>query len=120
MYAGSISHDRIISAFTRHVPGSYVRDYRENGGYIVICKNYRTIKWGDGQSTSKVEKQVPATTLCNLPRGNVTAASIFAGLRLERPGWRVEFRRASKHLTDVQKRAITRDLRCGEVFYGVR
>ena len=47
MYAGSIDHDRIISAFTRNVPGSYVRDYRENGGYITICKNYRTIKWAD-------------------------------------------------------------------------
>jgi len=120
MYAGSIDHDRIISAFTRNVPGSYVRDYRENGGYITICKNYRTIKWGDQTTTSKVEKQVPATTLCNLPRGNVTAASQFAGLRLLRPGWRVEFRRASTHLTDAQKRRITKTLHCGEVFWGIR
>lgn len=120
MYGGSIDHDRIISAFTRFVPGAYVRDYRDNGGYITICKNYRTIKWGDQLSTSRVEKSVPAITLCNLPRGNVTPDSKFVGLKLHRPGWRVEFKRARPHLTEVQMKAITRDLRCGEVFWGIR
>ena len=120
MYAGTIDHSRIISAFQRHVPGCYVRDYRENGGFITICRDYKTIKWGDQLSTAKVEKSVPAVTLCNLPRGPVTAASQFVGLKLHRPGWRVEFRRASKHLTDMQKRRITRELRSGEVFMGIR
>ena len=120
MYDGSIYHGDIISAFTRHVPGAYVRDYRDNGGFITICKNYRTIQWGDQTTTAKREVSVPAVTLCNLPRGYVTASSHFAGLKLHRPGWRVEFRRASRHLTQVQKRAITRALHCGEVFYGVR
>ena len=120
MYAGTIDHGKIIGAFQRHVPGCYVRDYRDNGGFITICRDYKTIRWGDQLSTARVEKSVPAVTLCNLPRGQVTAASQFVGLKLHRPGWRVEFRRASKHLTDVQKRAITRELRCGEVFRGVR
>lgn len=120
MYQGSLSHDRIISAFERAVPGCYVRDYRENGGYIVIARNLRDIKWRDQTTTSKVERQVPATTLVNLPRGNVTAACRYAGLRLVRPGWRKEFRRAAEHLTHSQQKAITRILRVGEVFPGVR
>ena len=120
MYDGSIYHGDIISAFQRHVPGCYVRDYRDNGGFIVIARDYKTISWGDQTTTSKVEKQVPATTLCNLPRGAVTAASQFKGLKLHRPGWRVEFRRARTHLSDAQMRHITKTLRVGEVFYGIR
>lgn len=119
MYMGSIESGRIINAFLRSVPGTYVRDYRANGGYIVVCKDYRTIKWKDQLSTAKVYKQVPATTLVNLPRGNVTPDSKFMGLKMHRPGWRLEFRRASKHLSHLQKRQITRMLGCGEVFYGV-
>ena len=120
MYDGSIEHGRIINAFLRCVPGTYVRDYRDNGGFIVVCKDYRTIKWGDQTTTTRVERSVPATTLVNLPRGYVTADSKFVGLKLHRPGWRVEFRRARKHLSDHQMHRITRMLGCGEVFYGVR
>ena len=119
MYDGAIDHGKIINAFLRSVPGSYVRDYRDNGGFITICRDYKSIKWGDGLSTAKVEKLVPATTLANLPRGNVTPDSKFVGLKLDRPGWRVEFRRASQHLSDAQMRRITRMLRCGEVFRGI-
>src|SRR3990167_1768250 len=120
MYMGSLEHGRIIAAFQRHVPDVYVRDYRGGGGFITICRNYRTIKWADQMATSKVEKMIPAITLCNLPRGNVTAMSRFVGLKLDRPGWRQEFRRAARYLSYAQKRAITRDFRVGEVFYGVR
>lgn len=119
MYNGAISHDRIISAFQRHVPGSYVRDYREQGGFITICRQTRTIPWRDQTTTRKEYRQIPAITLCNLPRGFVTASSHFAQFRLIRPGWRVEFRRAAKHLSDVQMRRITKDLHVGEVFPGI-
>lgn len=119
MYAGSIPHDRIIDAFQQHVPGCYVRDYRENNGYITICRNYRDIRWQSGQSTAPVERQIPAITLASLPQGNVTAANLHAGFRLVRPGWRVEFRKAMEHLTHVQQKAITRTLGVGEVFPGV-
>jgi len=120
MYTGSIFHDDIIRAFQRHVPGCYVRDYRDKGGFIVICKNYRDIPWRDQTTTRKVYRQVPATTLCNLPRGYVTAASLFQGVRLHRPGWRVELRRARRFLSDNQMRRITKELGVGEVFYGIR
>ena len=120
MYDGSIDHGRIIAAFQRSVPGCYVRDYRSNGGYIVIARDYRDIKWTGPQSTAKVERRIPAVTLVNLPRGNVTAATRYVGLRLDRPGWRREFRRAAQHLSVAQMRRITRELGVDEVFPGIR
>ena len=119
MYHGSLESGRIIAAFQRNVAGCYVRDYRSNGGYITICRQYRDIKWNDQTTTRKVERQVPAITLCNLPRGNVTAASRFKGLALDRPGWRLEFRRAMRHLSEAQMRRITSELHAGEIFPGI-
>lgn len=120
MYNGSLEHGRIIEAFRRNVPGCYVRDYRDNNGYIVICRNYRDIKWNDQTTTRKVERQVPAVTLVNLPAGSVTAPTRYVGVRLSRPGWRQEFRRAMRHLSEVQMRGITSFLGVGEVFPGIR
>ena len=120
MYYGSLDHSRIIKAFERNVPGCYVRDYRDRGGFIVICRQYRDIKWRDQMSAPSVYKQVPAVTLVNLPKGNVTSATLYRGLRLERTGWRTEFRKAMKHLTENQMRSITKDLSVGEVFPGIR
>ena len=119
MYAGSLSHDDIIRAFERHVPGCYVRDYRDNGGYITVCRHYKNIRWGDQLDANRVERQVPAVTLVNLPRGFVTARTRYNGFRLDRPGWREEFRRASRHLSDDQMRNITEELGVGEVFLGI-
>jgi len=119
MYYGSIPHDRIIEAFRRHVPGCYVRDYRDNNGFITVCRNYRDLKWNDQTTTRQVYRQVPAVTLVNLPRGNVTAATHYRQFRLERPGWRVEFRRAAEHLSDTQMRKITKFIGAGEIFPGI-
>lgn len=119
MYYGSISHEKIISAFQRHVPGCYVRDYRDKGGFITICRDYKDIKWGNDQSSPKKYVQVPAKTLVSIPRGNVQSSTIHKGLALDRTGWRLEFRKAARYLTDTQMRAITRDLGVGEVFPGI-
>jgi hypothetical protein len=119
MYGGSLEHSKIIEAFMRNVPGCYVRDYRDNNGYIVICRDYKDIPWRDQTTTRNVERQVPATTLANLPRGNMTAATRYRGLSLDRPGWRMEFRRAARHLSDVQMQEITDYLGAGEVFSGI-
>lgn len=116
----SIPHDRIIAAFQRHVPGCYIRDYRDSGGFITICRQYRDIPWTDQMTTRKVYRQIPNITLASIPKGNVTAATLYRGLRLERPGWRIEFRKAAEHLSDSQKQKITRDLKAGEVFPGIR
>lgn len=119
MYTGSLDHGRVIEAFRRNVPGCYVRDYRDKGGYIVIARDYRDIAWGDQTTTRKVYKTIPAITLVNLPRGAVAAATRYHGLALDRPGWRQEFRRAAHHLSDVQMRNITKALGAGEVFPGI-
>ena len=119
MFLGSIPHDRIIHAFERCVPDCYVKDYRDNGGYLTLCRGYKDIPWADQATGGKVYRQVPDQTLGSIPRGNVTAASKFDGLRLTRPGWRMEFRRAMQKITYVQQRAITKMLGVGEVFPGV-
>lgn len=119
MYQGSLPHDRIIEAFSRAVPGSYVRDYRDKGGFITICRDYRDIPWKEQLSAPPVYRQVPAVTLVSIPRGNVTPATQYRSLRLERTGWRIQFRNAMKHLTYVQMRRITKALGVGEVFPGV-
>lgn len=119
MYHGTFDHDKIIAAFTRHVPDCYVRDYRDQNGFITLCRGYKDIPWRDQASTRNVYRQVPKDTLVNLPRGTVTFATHHRGLALDRPGWRREFHRAMPHLTDVQMRAITEFLGAGEVFQGI-
>ncbi len=119
MYYGSLGHDRIIEAFRRNVPGCYVNDYREGGGFITICRGYKDIKWNDQSNAGNVYRQVPATTMCSIPRGNVRSATMFSGLALTRPGWRIEFRKAMKSLTEIQMRGITDFLGVGEVFPGI-
>lgn len=119
MYYGALYHGDVIAAFERHVPDCYVRDYRDQGGFITICRGYKNIPWRDQLSTRKVYRQIPAITLVNLPRGYVTSATRYVGLKLDRPGWRKEFRQAMRFLTETQMRAITKDLHVGEVFPGV-
>lgn len=119
MYYGSLETGRIIAAFERNVPDVYVRDYRDQGGYITLCRRYRDLHWGDQLSTQKVYKQVPAITLMSLPKGNVTSATRYVGLALDRPGWREGFRKAMPHLTEMQMRRITKELAVGEVFPGI-
>lgn len=110
MYIGSLYHGDIIRAFQRNVPGVYVRDYRDRGGFIVIMRGTKTLDWG-GQTTTKQQyRNVPDVTLVNLPRGNVTRRCLYYGMKLHRPGWRNEFIRASFNLSEVQKRGIERDL----------
>jgi hypothetical protein len=112
MYDSTIAHDKIISAFTRNVPDCYVRDYRENNGWLTICRGYRDVpnaKPGWSQTTVR-------ETLCTIPRGNVKPASSFMGAGLIRPGWRLEFRKAAWYLTENQKARITKDLGVGQVF----
>ena len=119
MYYGSIETSRIIEAFHRNVPGCYVRDYRDQGGFITICRDYRDIPWRDQLTTTKTYRQIPATTLVSLPRGNVTSATLYRGIALVRTGWRIQFRKAMRYLTEIQMRGITKFLGMGEIFPGI-
>ena len=119
MYYGSIEHSRILEAFRRHVPDCYVRDYRDRNGFITLCRGYRDLAWKDNLTAPSVYRQAPAITLLSIPRGFVTSPTIYHGLRLHRTGWRQEFRKARRYLTEAQMRRITKDLRVGEVFEGI-
>ena len=120
MYYGSIEHSQIIEAFQRFVPDTYVRDYRDNQGFITVCRGLQDIRWHDQQSGGNVYRQVAHETLVSIPRGNVTSATHFHGLALHRTGWREQFRKASRMLTHPQMCRITKFLGVGEVFQGIR
>ena len=107
---GSIDSSRLISTILRNVPGTYVRDYHDNQGYLTICRGYVTI-YDHSKDTDKLTAGLPAETLCALPRGNVQAANLYSGMRLMRPGWRIEMRKARRLMTDSQARRIERELR---------
>lgn len=104
----SIEHSRIIRAFERNVPGCYVKDYSDRGGWITIMRGTKDI-WQKDDYGGKF-RSVPAETLCAIPRGNVQGPSLFSGLKMVRPGWRREMRKAADKLTDTQRRAIEKDL----------
>ncbi len=119
MYQGSLCHDRILEAFRRNVPDTYVNDYRDRDGYITVCRGVKDIRWKDQASGGNVYRQVPDKTLVSIPRGNVMAATRYAGVKLVRPGWREQFRKAMVYMTRVQMKAITKFLGVGEVFPGI-
>jgi len=110
MYCGSFDHGKIIEAFTRCVPGAYVRDYRDKGGYITVCRGYKDIPWRDQTTTRRVYRMVPDETLFSMPRGNITAPTMYAGVRMIRPGWREQFRKAAHKLTWNQRKKIEKVL----------
>ena len=107
---GSIDSSKLVNTILRNVPGTYVRDYTGNQGYLTICRGYLTMydRWKD---TDKFSTAIPAETLCALPPGNVQASSLYDGARLMRPGWRIEMRRARRLMSDGQARRIEKELR---------
>ena len=119
MYNGSFYSGDIIAAFERNVPGVYVRDYRESGGYITICRDYKDLPWKDQLATRKVYRGVPAVTMISMPQGAVTAPTLYRGVAMARPGWREEFRKSMRFLSEAQMRRITEALGVREAFPGV-
>ena len=105
----SIDHSRLISAILRNVPGTYLRDYRENKGWLTICRGLRTIH-DSFTDTDKLTANLPAETLANFPRGQVTAATLMDGPVVKRPGWRLQMRGLRAKISDSQARRIERAL----------
>lgn len=105
----SIEHSRIIRAFEHNVPGCFVKDYSDHGGWITIMRGTRDIRRRDDYG--ETIRSLPAETLCAIPRGNVQAPSLFDGIRMVRPGWRREMRKAYDKLTESQRRAIEKELK---------
>lgn len=105
----SIDAGKLIGAILRNVPGTFVRDYRERGGWLNIARGAVTI-WDRDKDTEKLSANLPAETLCSLPAGQVQASTLLRGVALVRPGWRMEMRRCRARISDSQARAIERDL----------
>ena len=105
----AVETSRVIKAFEYNVPGVFVRDYRENRGFIAICRGYKDL-YDESKDTAQFTKSLPAQTLCNLAPGFMQAGSIYQGLRLLRPGWRIEMRKARRFLTRKQQEAISKSV----------
>ena len=105
----SIDHSRLISAILRNVPGTYLRDYRENKGWLTICRGYKTIH-DSFKDTDKLTANLPAETLANFPRGQVTAATLMDGPVVKRPGWRLQMRGLRAKISEPQARRIEKAL----------
>lgn len=105
----SIDHSRLIAAILRNVPGSYLRDYRENKGWLTICRGYRTIH-DNFRDTDKFTAGLPAETLANFPRGAVPAVTLMDGPVTVRPGWRRQMRLLRKYISEPQARRIEKAL----------
>lgn len=101
---GSIDSASIISAFTRNVPDCYVRDYQGKGGWLAICRGYREIVDG----TNGHIWTVPLAQLCVIPKGQVQAPTLAIGAKTERPGWRLQMKKARQYLTPAQMDRIER------------
>ena len=102
----AIETSEILRALKRNVPGIFVRDHRFNGGYLDVMKgtkwfmNYE--KW--------TEEGYPAVTLMNLLPGFTPRPHLFLGAKLLTPGYQIQFRRMRDSLSEVQRRAIEKDL----------
>lgn len=106
----SIDHSRLLAAITRHVPGAYVRDYRSNRGWLTVCRGTRSI-YDHSKDTDKLATaKVPAETLACFPRGAVQATTLYRGVEMVRPGWRLEMRKLRGYISDSQARRIEKDL----------
>lgn len=106
----SIDHGRLLAAIVRHVPGAYVRDYRANRGWLTVCRGTRSI-YDHSKDTDKLATaNVPAETLCSFPRGQVQATTLYSGIDLVRPGWRLQMRKLRGFISEAQARRIERDL----------
>lgn len=101
----SIDHSRLIDAILREVPGSYLRDYSANKGWLTICRGYKTIH-DSFRDTDKLTANLPAETLACFPRGQVQAASLYDGPVIKRPGWRREMRKLRGFISEPQARRI--------------
>ena len=83
----AIETAEILRAIRRHVPGTFVRDHRANGGYLDVMKGTKYLfdysRWS--------EAGYPAVTLMNLLPGMTPRPHLFSGAKLIRPGWQIQF-----------------------------
>lgn len=103
---------KLIDAIVRSVPGSYVRDYRESGGYLTVCRGYKTIR-NESDGSNHV---FPAELLCNLTPGWTPRPTLMLGSRPLYPGWQQELRKLGRVITAKQRGRIIARLRRPDLF----
>ena len=102
----AIYTNRIISAFLKNVPGTFVRDYLHNGGFLQVLRGGKVVRSWDSNETYAV----PAQQLCYLAPGWTPRTTFVKGVVTKRPGWQVQMREAGKKLRPEEIKKIERDL----------
>lgn len=97
----------LIDAVLRAVPGSYVRDHREIGGWIAVMRGSRPIY----DASRNTAEEWPAETLLSLPAERVTKKDLVAGIAIKRPGWQRQIRRLGELISPLQAKLIEKQLR---------
>lgn len=103
----SLETGPLINAILRAIPGTFVRDFREIGGWISIMRGTRTLR-DESRNTSDAW---PAETLLSLPPERVTKKDLVAGVAVKRPGWQRQIRNLYPRITPLQAKQIERLLR---------
>ncbi len=102
----AIETSRIINAFLRCVPGTFVRDYVGTGGFLQIRRGRRLIASNDSNEVY----ETAAETLCTLNPGWTPRTTFVKGVVTKNPGWQVQMRVAGKKLSPYERRKIEKHL----------
>lgn len=128
----TIDTSRVIEAITRSVPGTFVRDYREKGGEIMLCRGMIPIT----DDHSGHDHKVPDEVLMVLRRGFIHEEDEYSEMQvvepklifdpvfkmnkfvermktvrvLKNPGWRTQFKKMRSKLTPTQRKKIEQEL----------
>ena len=102
----SVNTARLARAFVDNVPGCFIRDYTETGGFLQIRRRLKTV----GSHDNTDVYTVPAETICTLNRGETPRPTLYKNGRIEAMGWQVQMRVARNHLEPDEISGIERDI----------
>ena len=102
----AITTNRIITAILNAVPGTFVRDYTWNRGFLQVRRGRKEV----GSNDSNEVYSVPAQTIITLAPGWTPRTTFVKGAVTVRPGWQVQARVAAQKLTVAEQRKVEREL----------
>lgn len=103
----SLETGLLIDAVLRAIPGTFVRDFREIGGFIAVMRGSRAIY----DASRNTAEEWPAETLLSLPPERVTKKDLVAGIAIKRPGWQRQIRSLRERISPLQAKLIEKALR---------
>lgn len=96
----------MINAVLASVPGTFVRDYLHNGGFLQIRRGRKEV----GSADSNEVYSVPAETLCYFQPGWTPRTTFVKGAVTKVPGWQVQARLLWGRLNPDERKRVERKL----------